>query len=101
MRLQVAAEGLLALDRLEQRLEVAFAEAARPVALDHLEEERWPVLVRLREDLQEVAVLVAVRQDPQPAQVLPVLTDLPNSIFDVGVVRVRGRKEDDAALLEA
>ena len=42
--LEVAAEGLLALDRLEQRFEVALAEAARPVPLDHLEEERRPIL---------------------------------------------------------
>ena len=44
--LEVAAERLLALDRLEQRLEVALAEAAGAVALDHLEEERRPVLRR-------------------------------------------------------
>ena len=42
--LEVAAESLLALDRLEQRLEVALAEGARAVALDHLEEQRRPVL---------------------------------------------------------
>ena len=44
--LEVAAERLLALDRLEQRLEVAVAEAARAVPLDHLEEERRAVLRR-------------------------------------------------------
>src|SRR5579859_7223377 len=59
-RLEIAAERLLALDRLEQRLEVAVAEARRAVALDHLEEDRGPVLGRLREDLQQVAVVVAV-----------------------------------------
>ena len=36
--LQVAAPGLLPLDRLEQRLEVAFAEPLRAVPLDQLEE---------------------------------------------------------------
>ena len=59
--LQIPAGGLLALDRLEQRFEVALAEGARAVPLDHLEEERRPVLRRLREDLEQVAVLVAVR----------------------------------------
>ena len=49
--LEVAPERLLALDRLEQRLEVPVAEAARAVPLDHLEEERRAVLRRLREDL--------------------------------------------------
>ena len=38
--LEVAAERLLALDRLEQGLEIALAEAGRAVALDYLEEER-------------------------------------------------------------
>ena len=75
MPLEVAAERLLALDRLEQRLEVPVAEAARAVALDHLEEERRPVLRRLREDLQQVAVVVAVGEDAQPPQVVPALVD--------------------------
>src|SRR5438093_12382794 len=101
MRLQVAAEGLLALDRLEQSLEVAFAEAACAVALDHLEEKGGPVLRGLREDLEEVTVLVAIGQDAQPAQVFPVLTDFPDSILDVCVVRIRRREEDDAPLLKA
>ena len=41
---QVAAQGLLALDGLEERLEVALAEAARTFALDDLEEDRRAVL---------------------------------------------------------
>ena len=48
--LEVAAERLLALDRLEERLEVAVAEAARAVALDDLEEDvgrSWPVFVKI------------------------------------------------------
>ena len=43
---EVAALGLLALDRFEQRLEVADAEAARALALDDLEEDRRAVLDR-------------------------------------------------------
>ena len=64
-RLEVPAERLLALDRFEQRLEVALAEAARAVALDDLEEDGRPVLSRLGEDLQQVSVLVAVDEDAQ------------------------------------
>ena len=45
-RLEVPAPRLLDLDRLEERLEVADAEAARAVALDDLEEERRAVLDR-------------------------------------------------------
>src|SRR5207247_1812224 len=74
--LQIAAERLLALDRLEQRLEVALAEGRRAVALDHFEEERRPVLRGLREDLQQVAVVVAVGEDLQSPQVGIVLVDL-------------------------
>src|SRR5215211_7925689 len=78
--LQVPAQRLLALDRLEERLEVALAEAARAVALDHLEEQRRPVLRRLREDLEEVAVVVAVGEDPEPPEVRVVLVDLADAI---------------------
>ena len=60
--LQVAPQLLLALDRFEQRLEVAFAEALRTLSLDDLEEQRRPVLHRLREDLQEITVRIAVHQ---------------------------------------
>ena len=67
---------LLALDRLEQGLEVALAEAARAVALDDLEEDRRPVAERLGEDLQQVALVVVVDEDAEPAQVGEVLVDL-------------------------
>ena len=53
LRLEVAAPGLLDLDRLEERLEVADAEAARAVALDDLEEEGRPILHRAGEDLEQ------------------------------------------------
>src|SRR5262245_11987645 len=53
-RLQIAAEGLLALDCLEERLEVAGAEAAGALALDHLEEDRRAVLHILGKDLEQV-----------------------------------------------
>src|SRR5512134_29157 len=61
--LEIAAQRLLALDRLEERLEVPDAEAARAVALDDLEEERRAILDDLREELQQVALLVAVGED--------------------------------------
>ena len=44
---EVPSPVLLALERLEQRLEVALAEAAGAVALDQLEEHRRPVADRL------------------------------------------------------
>src|SRR6059058_3899513 len=56
---EVPPRRLLAFDRLEQGLEVPFAEASRAVALDQLEEDRGPVAERLREDLKQVALVVA------------------------------------------
>jgi hypothetical protein len=44
-------------------LEVALAEAQRAVPLDELVEDGRPVADRLGEDLEQVAVLVAVDQD--------------------------------------
>src|SRR5262249_57102159 len=98
-RSEVSAERLLALDRLEQRLEVPVAEAARAVALDHLEEERRPVLRGLREDLEKVAVVIAVGEDAEPLQIGVVLLDLADAVGDVLVVRVRRREEADATAL--
>jgi hypothetical protein len=59
---------LIALDRLEQRLEVAFAEAVVALALDELEEHR-PEL-GFGEDLQQQALVVAfdLAVDQQPAR---------------------------------
>ena len=37
---------------------------------------RWPVAERLGEDLQQVALVVAVDEDAEPAQVAQVLVDL-------------------------
>src|ERR671933_693016 len=96
-RLQVAALGLLALDRLEQRLEVAVAEAARAVALDDLEEDRRAVADRLREDLEEVALVVAVDQDALLAQVGELLDDLWHARRDLVVVGLGDREELDAS----
>src|SRR5215471_2565068 len=69
-RSEVASARLLALDGLEQRLEVALAESVGAVPLDEFEEHGRPVLYRLGEDLQQVAVLVAVGEYPQLAKEL-------------------------------
>src|SRR6186713_170374 len=95
-RLEVAAESLLALDRLEERPEVAEPEATRAVPLDHLEEERRAVLDDLREQLEQVALLVAVDEDAHRAQVVPVLVDLADALLDDLVVRVGRRDEEHA-----
>src|SRR6185312_11970497 len=68
--LERAPARLLALDGLEEGLEIALAEAARPAALDDLEEERRPVLDGLGEDLEEVPFIVAIDEDPQLGQLV-------------------------------
>src|SRR5262245_37346440 len=87
-RSEVAAQGLLALDRFEKRLEVPFAETDGSVPLDHLEEERGPVLCGFRKDLEEISLLVAVGEDAQPPQIVPVLADLAHALARVVVVRL-------------
>src|SRR3954451_18795043 len=97
---EVSSPLLLALDRLEECLEVPLAEAARAVALDDLEEDRRPVADRLREDLQQVALVVAVDQDAEPAEVRQVLLDLADPLRHVVVVLLGDLEELDALLGE-
>src|SRR3954447_26060284 len=90
--LKIPAQRLLALDRLEERLEVAVAEAAGAVALDDLEEDRRTVADRLGEDLQQVDLVVAVGEDAEPLEVVEVLVDLAHALrylFVVGVGRAQ------------
>jgi len=93
--LQVAAPGLLPLDRFEQRLEVPLAEALRPVPLDQLEEHRRAVLDRLGEDLQQVPVLVPVGQDAQLAQLVQRHPGLAYPRAELVVVAAGGGQELD------
>src|SRR4051794_41382447 len=96
--LEVAAPVLLALDRLEECLEVALAEAQRAVPLDQLEEDGGPVTGRLGEDLQQISVLVAVDQDAALLQLLDRGAHGADALAQLGilVVRVRGRQALDA-----
>src|SRR5919108_5554409 len=95
--LQVAAARLLALDRLEQRLEVAVAESTGAVALDDLEEDRGAVADRLGEDLQQVALVVAVDEDALLAQVRELLDHLRNARGHLVVIGLGDGEELDAA----
>ena len=62
---EVAALGLLQLDGLEKRLEVSSTEAIVVAPLNDLDEEGRPVLERLGENLQQIALLIMVDQDVQ------------------------------------
>src|SRR3990170_6739987 len=92
-RSEVAALLLLALDGFEQRLEVAAPEAPRAVPLDDLEEEGRAVLHRLGEDLEQVALLVAVGLDAQLLEEVHRDADVADAIRQAGVVLVRQTQE--------
>lgn len=98
---EVATLGLLQFDGLEQRLEVSGTEALMVASLNDFDEERGSVLERLREDLQEVALLVIVNQNVELPDVLEVLLNLRAHLLQVReqvvVVGVRNRQELAAA----
>src|SRR5262245_63397256 len=98
--LEVSSAGLFDLDRLEQRLEVADTEAARTVPLDDLEEERRAVLDRAGEDLEEVALLVAVGLDPELLERRHRHPDVADTVGEGLVVGVRHPQELDAVLAQ-
>jgi hypothetical protein len=80
---QHAAAHLVALDALEQRLEVAFAETLVALALDDLEEDRADAV--LGEDLQQQLLLglrIGVDQDAVLAQAREVLAVVGDALVD-------------------
>src|SRR5271157_4656932 len=66
---------LLALDGFEQGLEVSLAKALRSAPLNDLEEESRPVLDRLGENLEQIALIIAINQDTQFGQFAQVFPD--------------------------
>src|SRR5690606_5578056 len=90
---------LVALDALEQGLEVALAEALVALALDDLEEDRADRV--LGEDLQQLALAglrIGVDQDAVAAQALHVLAVVRDALVDHLEVGVRGVEELDPGL---
>src|SRR4051812_48686908 len=98
--LQVASASLLDLDRLEERLEVADAEATGAVPFDDLEEERRAVLDRPGEDLEEVALLVPVGLDPQLLERIDRDADVADAVGELLVVGMGHPQELDAEAAE-
>ena len=88
--LEHAAADLVFLDRFEQRLEVALAEAVVAAALDDLEEQRRTVLHRRGEDLKEVPFLVGIDQDSELGQRVDRLCQILNRPLPKAVVFVEG-----------
>src|SRR5215470_4572172 len=103
-RLNDAAAKLIALERFEQRLEVAFAEALVALALDELEEHRTEQ--RLREDLEEQPLLAAfggsVQEDAARLQLVNLFVVSWQTLLEHLVVgRGRGGHQRDARLAQA
>ena len=73
--LQVAAAVLFDLEGLEEGFEVALAETLASTAADDLEEEGRPILQWLGEELEKVAFVVRVHQDPEVADAFVILLD--------------------------
>jgi hypothetical protein len=94
--LQIPAKILLALERLEQRLEVSGPEALRTLSLDDLVKERRAILHRLREDLKQIPFFVAIDENTQVAQRRQILIDLPDTLRNGVVVRAGNTQEFDA-----
>ena len=66
--------------------------------LDDLEEQRRPILHRLGEDLQHVALVVAVDQDAQLGQLAHVLLDRADALGQHLVIGLRHAQERDVVV---
>src|SRR5216684_7222628 len=76
--LQIPSSRLLHFNRFKQRFEIPFSKSAAALALDHFEKHgRW-IFHRLRENLQQVAFLVAVHKYTQRAQFVERFLDRPH-----------------------
>src|SRR5262249_44259683 len=90
-----AAPCLLVFNGLEEGLEVPLAKASRPVALDDLEEEGGTVLYGLGEDLEQVALLVAIDEDSQVGDLADVLGDRADAVGEQLIIGARDLQERD------
>src|SRR5690349_985369 len=99
-RLKIPAQLLLALESLEQRLEVTRPEALRTFALDYLVEQRRPIFHRLRENLQQVPFFVAIDEDAEFAQLLHIFVDVSDALLDGVVVSAGHAQELDAVVAQ-
>src|SRR6266508_1364706 len=70
------------------------------MALDDLAEQRRPVLDGFGEDLEEVALVVAVDEDAQLADVVVALLDVADAVAQLGVVRLRHAQEAHAIVAQ-
>lgn len=74
--LAVAAELLLALDGLEESLEVSGTETLETTTLDDLDEDSGTILNGLGEDLEQVSTLIEINKNIQLLDDIQILLDL-------------------------
>ena len=79
---EVASQGLLDFNALEQGLEVSSTKALMIASLDDFQEESGAILEGLGEDLQQVTLVVVVHQDLQALQGVDVLLHLGAHILE-------------------
>ena len=91
---------MLALDGFEEGLEVAFSEGLGAFALDDFDEYRRAVHQRFGEELQQVALVVAVDQDSELAQRGEVFVNLAHAVKDLVVVGIGNGQEVNTACTE-
>ena len=84
---------MLALYRFEEGFEVAFSEGFGSLALNDFNEYRRAVHQGLGEQLQEVALVVAVDQDSELAKWGEVFVDFAYSVKDLVVVGIGNGQE--------
>src|SRR5438105_2758731 len=80
LNLECTASPLFSFNGFKQGLEVALAESAGAVPLNHLKEQCRTILGRLGEDLQQIALVIPVHEDTERSQVADVLVDITDAI---------------------
>src|SRR5665811_138003 len=98
---EVAALFLFAFESLKEGLEVALAEAERAVPLNEFEEYRGAVTDGLGEDLEQVAVFVAVDEDAALLQLLDRHPDVADAFAQRGIFVVAVRRGEELDTLGA
>ena len=99
-KLQISSRGLLAFDGLEQRFEIAFAEALRAFALNDFKEERRSIFHRLCENLQQITFIIAIDENAQLFQCVQFFINVTHAVEQRVVVRRRHFQELEPALLQ-
>src|SRR6266478_3118528 len=77
---QIASRSLFALDRFEERFEIAFAETLRALALNDLEKQRRPIFHGLGKDLEQITFIIAIHENSDLLQRIEFFVDVADAI---------------------